>query len=144
MAVQALPADALADSVGRPLLRTFEILVAGELALQRGQWEAAAELLEDAAVAQDELQAQHHWLQPARQVLGACYLKGRRPAAAERIFREDLERWPENGWSLYGLHRALVEQGRQSEAVAVKARFEQAWARADRPIATSTASVQRL
>ena len=37
--------------------------------------------------------------------LGTLLLESGRAAAAEAVFREDLERQPENGWSLYGLSR---------------------------------------
>jgi len=42
-----------------------------------------------------------------------------------------LRRNPENGWSLYGLERALRAQGRKDEAKTVAGRFESAWAHAD-------------
>jgi hypothetical protein len=58
-----------------------------------------------------------------------------RPAEAESVFREDLERFPENGWSLYGLAKALRAQGRDSEAEDVTRRFRKIWASADVQIA---------
>jgi hypothetical protein len=54
-----------------------------------------------------------------------------RPAEAERVFREDLDRFADNGWSLFGLAEALDAQGRASEAAAQRAAFEQVWASAD-------------
>ena len=71
------------------------------------------------------------WHSPARQPLGSALLELGRPAQAESVFREDLERVPENGWSLYGLALALEAQERVDEASAVRTRFESAWARAD-------------
>ena len=50
---------------------------------------------------------------------------------AERLYREDLKRFPENGWSLFGLAQALRAQGKSSEAADVDARFARAWAGAD-------------
>ena len=66
-----------------------------------------------------------------RQLLGQALLDARRPADAERVFREDLLHYPENGWSLHGLERALTLQGKTDEARAVGERFARAWARAD-------------
>jgi hypothetical protein len=43
----------------------------------------------------------------------------------------DLEKYPENGWSLSGLQQSLVAQGKSEEAKAMKARFEKAWASSD-------------
>jgi hypothetical protein len=50
---------------------------------------------------------------------------------AEAVYREDLQRNPENGWSLYGLAQSLRAQGAAAEAGSVDARFRKAWARAD-------------
>ena len=47
------------------------------------------------------------------------------------MYREDLRRTPENGWSLHGLAQSLRAQGKAAEATAVDARFRVAWARAD-------------
>jgi TolA-binding protein len=50
-----------------------------------------------------------------------------KPAEAEKAFLEDLERFPENGWSLLGLARSLEAQHRSAEANEVRARFEKAF-----------------
>ena len=50
---------------------------------------------------------------------------------ALRAYRQDLARWRENGWSLFGLAQSLAAQGRHDDATAVRGRFEVAWARAD-------------
>jgi hypothetical protein len=71
------------------------------------------------------------WHQPPRQVLGALLLEAGRAAEAEAAYRVDLARFRENGWSLFGLWQSLVAQKRTDEARVVRARFEQAWARAD-------------
>jgi hypothetical protein len=47
------------------------------------------------------------------------------------VYREDLRRFPENGWSLFGLAQALRAQGKNSEAAAAEARFRRAWASTD-------------
>jgi pimeloyl-ACP methyl ester carboxylesterase len=77
------------------------------------------------------------WHQPPRQVLGAILLEAGRAADAERVYREDLARFRENGWSLYGLMQSLSVQGRAAEAAQVRGRFEHAWARADIALASS-------
>lgn len=40
-------------------------------------------------------------------------------------------RFPDNGWSLYGLATALRAQGREDEAADVEADFKQVWKTAD-------------
>ncbi|MDQ3244231.1 MAG: hypothetical protein M3Q09_10920, partial [Gemmatimonadota bacterium] len=71
------------------------------------------------------------WYYPVRQSLGAVLLKAGRNAEAEVVYREDLKRFPENGWSLYGLAAALKAQGKAAEATAVEKRFATAWSDAD-------------
>jgi len=66
--------------------------------------------------------------------LGAVLLTADKPAEAEAVYREDLKRWPENGWSLFGLSRALHLQGKHDEMHAVETRFQKAWAGADVPL----------
>ncbi|HUF64765.1 MAG TPA: hypothetical protein VMM17_02200 [Gemmatimonadaceae bacterium] len=71
------------------------------------------------------------WFYPIRHSLGAALLRAGRYPEAERVYREDLKRFPLNGWSLYGLGKALRALGRASEADAVDAQFLQAWMSAD-------------
>jgi hypothetical protein len=75
-----------------------------------------------------------------RHALGAVLLAARRPKEAEEAYREDLRRWPENGWSLYGLQQAVVRQkGREAEAREIAGRFQKAWGAASFPIVASCA-----
>ncbi len=121
------------------ILEVSEHFIAGELALQRGEWDAAALHLERAAAAEDQLSYGEppQWLQPVRHTLGAVYLKAGRYADAERAYRQDLVKWPNNGWSLFGLSRALEGQGRTREAREAQREYEQAWAHADEKTTTS-------
>ncbi|UCC74670.1 MAG: hypothetical protein JSV86_09010 [Gemmatimonadota bacterium] len=48
-----------------------------------------------------------------------------------------MRRFPENGWSLFGLYRCLEAQGRTDEASAVKERFAVAWQHADVELSAS-------
>ena len=58
-------------------------------------------------------------------------LKSDQPEAAEVVYRRDL-RWNQNnGWSLFGLHQALVAQNKQREASKVFKQWQKAWAAAD-------------
>jgi tetratricopeptide (TPR) repeat protein len=71
------------------------------------------------------------WYYPIRHSLGAALLKAGRNAEAEAVYREDLKRFPENGWSLFGLAAALRAQAKSTEAAAVEQRFAKAWAESD-------------
>ena len=56
---------------------------------------------------------------------------------AEAVYREDLARYPENGWSLFGLSQSLKKQGKTAEAAEVAKRFDAIWQRADVKLASS-------
>jgi tetratricopeptide (TPR) repeat protein len=77
------------------------------------------------------------WHQPVRHLFGPLLLEAGDAAGAERLYREDLVRFPENGWSLFGLAQALRAQGKIAEAAAVEARFREAWKAADVTLARS-------
>ena len=56
---------------------------------------------------------------------------------AEQVYREDLARLPENGWSLFGLARSLELQKKSDEAAMIEARFQKVWSKADMHITSS-------
>ncbi|MGH6691116.1 MAG: hypothetical protein ACREF4_10635 [Gammaproteobacteria bacterium] len=74
------------------------------------------------------------WPIPVRQLQGAALLALGRAREAEAAFRADLQKFPENGWSLSGLQASLEQQGRGADAAAAKARFDAAWRGADTPL----------
>lgn len=108
-------------------------VLAGHLAAASGDHDAAVDHLRSAARREDELVYGEppDWTVPVRQELGRVLLAAGRAADAERAFREDLARFPENGWSLHGLAEALRAQGRDGEAHAVAERFREIWRTAD-------------
>ena len=63
------------------------------------------------------------WPIPVRQLQGAALLAVGRARDAERAFREDLVKFPDNGWALSGLLASLERQGRTSDAAAVSTRL---------------------
>jgi hypothetical protein len=75
---------------------------------------------------------------PVRHSLGAVLMKQDRLAEAERVYRDDLARLPENGWSLLGLTESLRKQNKNAdEVVQTQAKFKKVWAKADLTIRTS-------
>lgn len=71
------------------------------------------------------------WYFSVRQLRGKVLLADKRPAEAEAMFRQDLARHPENGWSLQGLEQSLRAQNQLLEAEQVRDQFQRAWSRAD-------------
>ncbi|HSJ29922.1 MAG TPA: hypothetical protein VK933_00715 [Longimicrobiales bacterium] len=105
----------------------------GHIAAARGDYAVAIQRLTAAAAGEDDLVYGEppEWTVPVRHDLGNVLLKAGRAADAEAAFREDLRRFPENGWSLDGLARSLTAQGRAAEAAEVRQRFEKSWRTAD-------------
>ncbi len=114
-------------------------VVKGELAAARGEHAAAEEHLRRGVALEDELLYDEPptWHLPVRQRLGASLLEAGRPEEAEAVYREDLDRFPENGWSLTGLARALRAQGHGEAALHVEARFRKAWRGSDVELSAS-------
>lgn len=108
-------------------------------AAARGDLEAAIGRYRAAVEIEDRLRYDEPptWGQPARHSLGAALLAAGRPAEAETVYRRDLERHRENGWSLFGLAQSLRAQGEEAEAAAVAERFDRAWKAADVALASS-------
>jgi tetratricopeptide (TPR) repeat protein len=125
-----------------PLLKNLQIavrIVRGEEAARAGRHDEAVQLVREAVILEDGIPYNEPpvWHQPPRQVLGALLLEAGRPAEAEMEYRKDLDRFPENGWSLFGLWQSLDALGRLDEAALVRARFDTAWARADVSLTSS-------
>lgn len=130
----SLPADTYFGlNPAAPLMQFAATHLSGEIAFHGGRFEEAIRLLTQAAGQQDSLRYDEPppWQQTARQSLGAALLAADRAAEAEAVYREDLVRYPENGWSLYGLTQALRAQKKSKEAGAAEARFRKAWSKSD-------------
>lgn len=115
------------------LLQIASEVLSGKIAAQQGNYAQAIAHLQTAVDLEDSLHYDEPapWYSPVRQSLGALLLKANRSAEAEQVYREDLQMYPENGWSLWGLVQSLQAQGKTKEAKAVQKRFEQAWRYAD-------------
>lgn len=132
-AVDAVPATArMAQNPAHTVLDLAEHVLAGEIAFRRGAIDDAVARLTKAVAIEDSLRYMEppDWFQPVRHSLGAILVAADRHDEAEQVYRADLARWPENGWSLYGLTTCLEKRG-AAEAKATRARFEKAWERAD-------------
>jgi len=103
--------------------------LSGEIATRRGDLDAGIAHFREAAKIEDAglYFEPPKWYYPIRHSLGAALVKAGQNAEAEKVYREDLKRFPENGWSLFGLAQALRAQGKNTEADATEARFRRAW-----------------
>jgi tetratricopeptide (TPR) repeat protein len=129
----------------QPLLRIAAHVLAGRIAAARRDYDSAVEHLQEAVRLEDALTYGEppDWTIPVRHDLGAVLLVAKQPREAERVYREDLQRFPRNGWSLAGLAQALRAQERHADAAQVEAELRRAWAAADVPLPTATARESR-
>jgi tetratricopeptide (TPR) repeat protein len=70
------------------------------------------------------------WVLPVRHFAGACLLRLKRGADAEKMYRADLVENPGNGWALLGLAQSL-EMQHKNEAAGYRARVREAFANAE-------------
>ena len=105
----------------------------GEIAFRQNKLDDATMHFRAAAQLEDSFNYTEppQWFYPVRATLGAVLLKAGKPAEAEVAYREDLRRFPENGWSLFGLEASLRAQGKTAEADAIAGRRQKAWSSAD-------------
>jgi tetratricopeptide (TPR) repeat protein len=131
--VTAINATTSEGADGKTALSIAVHSLSGEIATRRGDLDAATNYFRKAAKIEDAglYFEPPKWYYPIRHSLGATLLKAGQHAEAEQVYREDLRRFPENGWSLFGLTQALRGQGKNTEAAAAEARFRQAWANTD-------------
>lgn len=111
----------------------------GELAFREGRFEEAFTQLQEAVDLEEALKYDEPpgWMQPVRHAQGALLMAKQRYAEAEKVYRADLVRHPNNAWSLLGLQQSLGRQGKEEAADALNDQVEKAWSRADiKPVAS--------
>jgi len=114
-------------------------VLAGELAANLQNFDIAVRHLNNAIAIEDSLTYSEppDWPIPVRQNLGAVLLAAEHPVEAEQVYRKDLERHRNNGWSLAGLANALAAQGKTTEAAAARETLATVWRKADTKITAS-------
>lgn len=111
-------------------------ILAAAIASAEGDADEAISQLAAAVAIQDSLPyiEPPAWYFPIRQLLGAELLAAGRAAEAEAVYRKDLEQYPANGWSLFGLQQAL-----EAQTAALEEEIATAWSGSDIML-TSSAS----
>jgi len=113
--------------------KVAELTLEGKIALARGDKAAAIDALTKAVAAEDATYYAEpsDWDLPTREVLGGALLSFGDAAAAEKVFRAELEKHSRNGRALFGLAESLRKQGKESAAKMVDVEFQRAWQNAD-------------
>lgn len=132
--------DFLSNNSCEALLAIAMPMVEGEILIAEGKIDSGIEQLRAAIQKEDALKYDEPpgWMIPVRHSFGAVLMKQQRYAEAEQVYRDDLARLPENGWSLLGLAESLRKQKKNADEVAqTQAKFRKVWAKADLTITTS-------
>jgi tetratricopeptide (TPR) repeat protein len=139
-AIAAVPAEATqGQNAARPLYEIGALKAKARIAAAERDPGAAIAYLEEAAAKEDKLAYNEPSDEffPVRHLLGSTLLDAGRAKEAEAVYREDLERQPNNGWALFGLAKALDALGRGAEAEETRRLFTESWRHADTELAAS-------
>ncbi len=132
-AERATPPDAIfqmpINNKTKDILKIAENVLGAQVALAKKDTAAAAAMLRDAVAVQDTLKYDEpqDWFFPVRESLGGVLLMSGDAKGAEQVFRDDLARNLRNPRSLFGLHRALKAQDRNSDTWFVEQEFRRSW-----------------
>jgi tetratricopeptide (TPR) repeat protein len=138
--LKKVPQDAVFHNNAMPAIHTLaSTMIEGEILLREGKVEEGLAKLREAVKQEDALNYDEPpaWMIPTRHALGAALMRFVRTVEAEQVYRTDLVKLPNNGWSLFGLSQALKAQGKTGEAATYQAKFEKVWSKADLQIKSS-------
>lgn len=130
------PADSefsMFSNKARTFLDLAENILDARIAAAKGDHEQAIKYWEKAVDVEDQLYYGEppEWFYPVRESLGAALLLNGQADRAEAVFRADLEQYPRNPRSLFGLLKSLEAQKKSSNVEEVRGEFEAAWKNAD-------------
>ena len=111
--------ETFGNNTAEDLLALAQHMTEGEILIRENKLDAGIAELREAIKLEDALHYDEPpgWLIPVRHSLGATLMRNGRYAEAEQVYREDLKRLPDNGWSLYGLAESLRAQKKNPEEV---------------------------
>jgi tetratricopeptide (TPR) repeat protein len=136
---RATPADlefSFFFNKAQAFLDLAESVLDARIAAAKGDHEQAIKCWKKAVEIQDGLYYGEppEWFYPVRESLGAALLLNGQPSRAEAVLRADLEQYPRNPRSLFGLLKALRAQKKDADEEEVQREFEAAWKNADVPL----------
>lgn len=122
-----------------PVAEAARSQLSGAIAFAAGDHDKALSELRRAVTIEDQMDNPMEppvWVFPARQRLGAILLALGKPREAADVYRQDLARNPNNGWSLFGLATAL-DALKDPAAADTWKQFNAAWSRSDVKLTSS-------
>lgn len=132
----------------RTTLAVGEMMLEGELAYHKGEYEAAFEFLRESVRRDDDLEYTEPWawMHPPRHALAALLAEQGHYAEAEAVYRADLgldpvlqrcAQHPDNVWALHGLVECLEKRGEAAELPKFREKLARALEKTDVPITSS-------
>ena len=105
----------------------------GEIKLAEGDLTGAIAAFEKGVALEDtnNYTEPPDWPQSMRLYLGNALMVAGRFEEAEAVFRKDLRWHQNNGWSLFGLMKALAAQNKKNEAKVIQKQWSSVWSHAD-------------
>jgi hypothetical protein len=133
----AAPKEAMVDKNSlQTVLTVASDMLGARIAGEKKDWATADKLYAEAAQLHDGFNyiEPPEWPFPVRESQGAMLLRAGRPQDAEKAFRADLDKFPRNGRSLFGLVASLKAQNKNEAARLIEMEFNDAWKQADTPL----------
>lgn len=115
------------------VLQLAELTLKSQISESAGNTSSAIAYMQEAIALQDNMHYNEppDWSFSTRERLGGLLLKEQAYAAAEEVFRQDLQHHPRNGRALYGLWQSLKHQLKASDSYFVEQEFITAWQHSD-------------
>jgi tetratricopeptide (TPR) repeat protein len=134
-AKRAIPADAMFNlNPAKNVFAVADAVLDARIAAAKGDTDASVAAWRKAVQAEDAISYNEppDWFYPTRESLGAALMRAKKFEEADLAFREDLERNPNNGRSLWGRWQALrAADGDVPATLVVRRRWQDAWNDAD-------------
>ena len=117
------------NNKAKDIMKIAKDVLGAKIAMAKKDNSGAIVMLQEAVAIQDTLKYGEppDWFFPVRESLGGALLMTGDAAAAEKVFRDDLDRNLRNPRSLWGLHQALLQQKREYDAGFIQKQFEGSW-----------------
>jgi len=115
------------------ILNMMQDIIFANVALNEDRIDNAIKLFKDAVAKEDKINYDEppDYYPSVRLMLGAALYQNEEFEEAEKVFRDELKKYPHNGRGLFGLKESLLAQEKITEAEEVDKEFIKAWINAD-------------
>jgi tetratricopeptide (TPR) repeat protein len=130
----SIPPEALIGlNTASLIMNLSDEILKGKITGAEGDRSKAIELFQYAVQTEDQVNYDEppDWYPSVRLSLGSELFLNGNYAEAEKVFRDELKKYPHNGRGLFGLMESLKAQGKNDEAKTVSDEFNAAWKNSD-------------